>query len=64
MARYVDQGQRVSAGEALMKVDSKDAEEQVLPPKVRSLRPGPRRTWPILRWPAMKSFTRPMPFPT
>lgn len=29
MARYVDQGQRVSAGEALMKVDSKDAEEQV-----------------------------------
>ncbi|MGN0954206.1 efflux RND transporter periplasmic adaptor subunit [Dialister sp.] len=29
MARYVDQGQRVTAGEALMKVDSKDAEEQV-----------------------------------
>ncbi|WP_416177075.1 efflux RND transporter periplasmic adaptor subunit [Dialister sp.] len=29
MARYVDQGQRVSAGDVLMKVDSKDAEEQV-----------------------------------
>lgn len=29
MARYVDQGQRVSAGQQLMKVDSKDAEEQV-----------------------------------
>ncbi|WP_296954460.1 efflux RND transporter periplasmic adaptor subunit [uncultured Dialister sp.] len=29
MARYVDQGQRVSAGEPLMKVDSKDAEEAV-----------------------------------
>lgn len=29
MARYVDQGQRVSAGDLLMKVDSKDAEEQV-----------------------------------
>ena len=29
MARYVDQGQRVTAGQALFKVDSKDAEEQV-----------------------------------
>lgn len=29
MARYVDQGQRVSAGDVLMKVDSKDSEEQV-----------------------------------
>ena len=29
MARYVDQGQRVTAGQPLMKVDSKDAEEQV-----------------------------------
>lgn len=29
VARYVQQGQRVSAGDVLMKVDSKDAEEQL-----------------------------------